>query len=98
MIPLKAVVAFESNSVPSLVLDNASLIAKNAVTNKPTIPNDTVNVVPNVANESPAALIPPPNLPNGPGSDASLSSNCPALNFALSCASFNPSNLSLNFS
>ena len=95
---LNADIAFDNPSCPSLVFSNADLIAKNAATNKPTTPNDTVSVVPNVANESPAALIPLPNLPNGPGRDASLSSNCPALNFALSCASFNPSNFSLSFS
>ena len=74
-IELNADVAFESNSVPSCVLDNASLIAKNADTNKPTTPNDIVSVLPNVAKESPTDLIPPPNLPNGPGRDAKRSSN-----------------------
>ena len=58
---LKADIAFDNASCPSFVLPKASLIAKNAATNKPTIPNDIVSVLPNVANESPAVLIPLPN-------------------------------------
>ena len=42
-----AVVACDNSAVPSSVLLNASLIAKNAATNNPTIPNDMVSVLPN---------------------------------------------------
>ena len=88
-----ASVTFFIASCPSVVLPNASFIAKNAATIKPIIPNETVILLPNVAIESCADFNPPPNLPIGPGNDANWSPNCFDLKFTLSCASCKSSNL-----
>jgi hypothetical protein len=94
---LNADIALDNPSCPSFVLPNASLIAKNAATNKPTIPNDTVNPLPNVSTESFNPANPLPIAPIGPGNAANLSSICPDWKATFFCWSPKSSNLSANF-